>query len=250
MPKPLLYRIYNEDCFNTFERIKPGSVDLVLVDPPYGTTANKWDSIIPLAPLWDCLKLICKKDAPIIFLAGQPFTSTLIISNLKNFRYCWVWNKVNRITGFLDAKKRPMRVTEDIVVFYDKQPSYNPQMSEGQPYTAISKGRKSNNYGKQADGIKTVSDGKRYPLNLLDIKADERGSVGRLHPTQKPLALMEYLIKTCANPGDTVLDFAMGSGTTGVASISLGRKFIGCDSDKEHGYFQIAKERIVKASNG
>jgi len=239
---PLKRRLMLGDCLKRFSDIEDQSIDMVLCDPPYGTTQCKWDSIIPLEPMWSELKRVVKPSSAMVFTAAQPFTSTLVLSQPKLFRYTWVWNKVNRITGFLDAKKKPLKVTEDVVVFYSRQPVYNPQMVDGKPYTATSRGAKSQNYAKQADGITTISDGKRYPQNLLSIKGDERGTVGRIHSTQKPVALMEYLIKTYTNPGDTVLDFAMGSGTTGVAAKRLQRNFIGIEKDRH--FFQIAKQRI------
>lgn len=235
-------KLIHGDCLNQMNKIPNESIDMILVDPPYGTTRCKWDSVIPLEPMWSMINRITKKDSPIIIFASQPFTTTLIGSNLKIFKYCWAWDKVNKFSGHLNAKKQPLRILEDIVVFYRKQPTYNPQMVEGKPYTAISSGRKSDNYGKQIDAVKTVNTGKYYPKNILSIKGDERGTVGRLHPTQKPVGLMEYLIKTYTNEGDNVLDFAMGSGTTGVACKKLNRNFIGIELDKE--YFKIADSRI------
>lgn len=226
--------------------IPDGSVDLVLCDLPYGTTQCSWDSVIPLEPLWLAYKRVIKPTAVVVLTAAQPFTSLLITSNLGMFKYCWTWDKVNRVSGHLNAKKQPMRCTEDVCVFYDKNPTYNPQMTEGKPYTAISRGGKSNNYGAQSDGVTTINEGLYYPRNLVSIKADERGTVGRIHPTQKPVALMEYLIKTYTLPGQTVLDNTMGSGTTGVACMNTGRRFIGIEKDDS--YFEIAKNRIVKAS--
>lgn len=246
MPKPLPYRLYNEDCFETFKRLKDKSIDLVLCDPPYGTTQCKWDSIIPLEPMWEALKRVAKPNAAMVFTATQPFTSWLIVSNIQEFKYDCVWDKVNRRSGFLNAKKQPLRVTESILVFYSKQPTYNPQWIEGEPYKKTN-GPRSKIYGGKQVKIETVSDGKRYPQNLLHLKGNEMGMVGRLHPTQKPVALMEYLIKTYTHEGDLVLDFAMGSGTTGVACGNLNRRFIGCDNDTEHGYFEIAKQRIREA---
>lgn len=247
MPKLVerLYKLYNEDCFETFKRIPDKSIDLVLCDPPYGTTQNKWDSIIPLDRLWNELNRVC--SGAIAICCSQPFTSVLITSNLRQFKYLWTWNKVDRPTGHLNSKKQPMRIVEDIAIFYSNQCQYYPQFREGIPYSVTSgssaKGTSSTNYGSQKKTI-TESDGQRYPTNLLSIKS-EPGK--KLHPTQKPVALMEYLIKTYTLRGDTVLDFATGSGTTGVACGNLGCKFIGCDNDKEHGYFEIAQKRIREA---
>jgi DNA modification methylase len=229
------------DCLERMSEIPDGSVDIVLTDPPYGTTACKWDSVIPFEPMWEQLKRITKKNSAIVMTASQPFTSALVMSNAKMFKYCWVWDKVNRPTGHLNAKKMPLRQTEDIAVFYSKPPCYNPQMTQGKPYTATGS-KKSSNYGSQVKSTTFCADGLRYPRELIRIAADERGTVGRIHPTQKPVALMEYLIKTYTNEGETVLDFTMGSGTTGVACVNTGRDFIGIELDET--YFNIAKERI------
>lgn len=229
------------ECLERMREIETGSVDMVMADLPYGTTQNKWDSMIPLEPLWCEYRRVCKKNAAIVLTASQPFTSVLIASNLGEFKYCWTWDKVNRVSGHLNAKKQPMRIVEDVVVFYQNQPIYLPQMVKGKPYTAKSKGAKSSCYGAQTDEVVTVNDGNYYPRNLISIPADERGTVGRIHPTQKPVALMEYLIRTYTNEGETVLDNTMGSGTTGVACINTGRKFIGIERDPE--YFKIAQSR-------
>lgn len=221
--------------------IPDGSVDMVLTDPPYGTTACKWDSVIPFEPMWEQLKRVTKRNGAIVMTASQPFTSALVMSNVKMFKYCWVWDKVNRPTGHLNAKKMPLRQTEDIAVFYSKPPCYNPQMTQGKPYTATGS-KKSSNYGSQVKSTTVCADGLRYPRELIRIAADERGTVGRIHPTQKPVALMEYLIKTYTNEGETVLDFTMGSGTTGVAAKNLNRSFIGIELDET--YFSIAQGRI------
>jgi len=221
--------------------IPDGSVDMVLADPPYGTTACKWDSVIPFEPMWEQLKRVTKRNGAIVLTASQPFTSALVMSNVKMFKYCWVWDKVNRPTGHLNAKKMPLRQTEDVVVFYFNPPTYSPQMFKGIPYRATGS-KKSDNYGSQVKTTTICDDGMRYPRNILKIPADERGTVGRIHPTQKPVALMEYLIRTYTNEGETVLDFTMGSGTTGVACKNLDRDFIGIELDET--YFNIARERI------
>ncbi len=265
MPKPpnRKFRIYNEDCFKTFKRLKDQSIDMVMVDPPYGTTACKWDSIIPLEPMWKELKRVIKPNGALVFTASQPFTTTLISSNMKMFKYCWVWEK-NRCGNFMTAKFQPLKYTEDIIVFgfgaintkggrgggKTDRPflNYNPQgytkneviikRDKPLPTDGVNRWNKLSNK-------KFESKGKNYPKNIIRFNSTERKN--RLHPTQKPVALMEYLIKTYTNEGETVLDFAMGSGTTGVACVNLGRKFIGCDNDTEHGYFEIAKERIEDA---
>lgn len=232
-----MIKLLKGDCLELMKGIPDGSIDMILSDPPYGTTACKWDSIIPLESMWEQLKRIIKPNGAIVLTASQPFTTTLIASNMKMFKYCWVWNK-GQGTGFLNAKKQPLKSTEDITVFYSKQCKYNPQMRTGfKPYECKQGKTKSQNYGKQTGAI-TKSNGERYPLNFIDFKRDKE----KLHPTQKPVALMEYLIKTYTNEGETVLDFTMGSGSTGVAAKNLNRDFIGIELDEE--YFKIAEKRI------
>lgn len=242
------YQLYNEDCFETFKRIPDGSIDLVLVDPPYGTTACKWDSIIPLDRMWKEIKRVGKSNCAFVFTASQPFTSVLTLSEIKLFRYSLVWDKVNKYTGALNANKMPLRCHEDISVFYSSLPTYNKQYREGKPYkTKRTTGHgKHTQYGEIAEVRLGENTGLHNPCSIIQIEGDVKIECG-LHPTQKPVLLMEYLIKTYSNEGNTVLDFAFGSGTTGVACGNLNRKFIGCDSDKEHGYFQIAQQRIKAA---
>ena len=236
-------KLYLGDCLEVLPNLKHRSIDLILCDPPYGTTANEWDSVIPLPELWMELPRVRKIGCPIVLTSAQPFTTDLIQSNREMFQYTWVWDKVNSKTGFLDSKRRPLRVTEDVVVFCGShRMTYNPQMSEGTPYKAKA-GKASSNYGGQRT-VYTVSSGDRFPTDLIQIKgAFKKG----LHPTQKPVALMEYLIKTYTNENELVLDFAMGSGTTGVACVNLNRRFIGIEKDPE--YFKIAKERIYSAKS-
>jgi site-specific DNA-methyltransferase (adenine-specific) len=211
----------------------------VLTDPPYGTTACKWDSVIPLDLMWAQLKRVIKSKGAIVMTASQPFTTALIASNMKMFKYCWVWEK-GKGTGFLNAKKQPIRCIEDVAVFYLKQPTYQPQ---GLVAGDFSNGRKSKETTckGQTYGAQTGSENAKftnYPRQLLKFSGEHKPT----HPTQKPVTLMEYLIKTYTNEGDTVLDFTMGSGTTGVACVNTGRDFIGIEMDE--GYFQIAKDRI------
>lgn len=239
-------RIVCEDCLIAMPLIPDGSIDMVMCDPPYGTTACKWDSVIRLGPMWKQLKRIVKPSGAIVVMASQPFTTTLIASNMKMFKYCWVWEK-NKGTGFLNSKKRPLVYSEDIVVFYQKQPMYNPHMSKGHKKSnGATRTIQSELYGKQ---ITTKYNGstERYPSNLLRIKVLNNDSAEKVHPTQKPVALMEYLIQTYTEEGEIVLDFTMGSGTTGVACKNLGRKFIGIEKDEK--YFEIAKARIAEATN-
>jgi len=223
------------DCLKFMATIPDNSVDMVLTDPPYGTTACKWDSVIPFEPMWEQLKRVTKKNGAIVITASQPFTSALIMSNVKMFRYDLKWCKTQG-TGFYNANRMPLRAHEDMLVFYKNLPTYNPQKTDGKPYRQ-KRGSASDVYqGK--DLYETISDGGRHPLSWKIFKRDK----DKTHPTQKPVALMEYLIKTYTNEGETVLDFTMGSGTTGVAAKSLNRSFIGIELDET--YFNIAKERI------
>ena len=224
------------------KEIPDGCIDMILCDLPYGTTQNKWDSVISLPLLWAQYERIIKDDGAIVLTAAQPFTSYLIVSNIENYKYCWVWDKVNRPTGHLNAKIQPMRQTEDIVIFYKNQPVYNPQMTQGKPYKATGS-KKSDNYGSQIATTTNCEDGLRYPRNLISIKADERGEHGRIHPTQKAVALFEYLIKTYTNENELILDNCAGSGTTAIAAINTNRKFVLIEQDEN--YFNLANERIA-----
>lgn len=230
------------DCLEVMKGIASGSVDMVLADPPYGTTQCKWDSVIDLDLMWKELKRIIKPNGAIVITASQPFTSVLTCSNLKMFKYSLVWEKTTA-TGHLNAKRMFMRAHEDLLVFYNKPPTYNPQMTHGhERKTALNvdRGQKlSDCYGSQK-GETSYDSTSRYPRSVIKTSTDKQKS--KLHPTQKPVALMEYLIKTYTNEGDLVLDFTMGSGTTGVAAKNLNRGFIGIELDQ--GYFDIAKERI------
>lgn len=229
--------LWQGDCLELMNNITDKSVDMVLCDLPYGTTACKWDAVIPFEPLWKEYNRVTKPNAAIVLTANQPFTSYLIQSNINAFRYCWVWDKV-RGSNFATVKIRPFNSHEDVVVFYNKQPVYNPQKTEGKPYTQ-KQGRvgEAKQTGLHRKEVVTVNNGDRYPTTILRF-SKESGH----HPTQKPTALMEYLINTYTNIGDTVLDNTMGSGTTGVACVNTGRRFIGIEMDEK--YFQIAKSRI------
>jgi len=228
------------DCLDVMQGIPDGSVDMVCTDPPYGTTNCQWDSVIPFEPMWAQLKRIVKPNGAIVLMASQPFTSALVMSNVAMFKYDWIWQKPKG-TGHLNAKKMPMRDKEDVLVFYAAQCNYNPQMTAGKPYNAKSGKTSFDGYGAdKRTGNK--SSGPRYPKQVQAFPVVERDTV---HPTQKPVALMEYLIRTYTNPGETVLDFTMGSGTTGVAAANTRRKFIGIEMDAD--YFAIAQDRIQKA---
>lgn len=218
------------------------SIDLILCDLPYGTTQNKWDTVIPFTDLWSAYNRICR--GMVVLTAAQPFTSALIMSNTKGFKYSWVWDKANS-TGFLNAKKQPLRQTEDIVVF-GKGKTYNPIMEvRGNPRKKGGhiKGTGTENYG-DFESVESFNN-EYYPTNLLRISNAARK--GKIHPTQKPVDLMEYLIKTYTNIGDTVLDNCMGSGTTGVACAKTDRNFIGMELDRE--YYHTARKRIAEAYN-
>ena len=228
------------DCLELMKDIPDKSIDMILCDLPYGTTQNKWDSVIPLEPLWEQYKRIIKDNGVIVLTSQGIFTAKLILSNEKWFKYKWVWEK-SKATNFLNAKKQPLRKHEDICVFYNKQPKYNPQMTEGEPYDkGIRKNQLTGSYG-EFNPVHVKSEGKRYPTDVVYFKtAESEGKV--YHSTQKPVALLEYLIKTYTNEGELVLDNCMGSGSTGVACLNTNRKFIGIELDEN--YFNIAKERI------
>ena len=238
-----LNKIYNEDCLEGMKRIDDKSIDMILCDLPYGMTYNKWDTVIPLDRLWKQYKRVIKDNGAIVLTASQPFASELICSNRKLFRYEWIWEKENS-TNFLNAKKNPLKKHENILVFYKKLPVYNPQMSKGKPYTAVRKEKPSLNYYKNQKMAKTVSDGERYPISIIKFSRDKE----KLHPTQKPVALFEYLIRTYTNERETVLDNCMGSGTTAIACLNTNRNFIGFELDEE--YWKIANERIEKYMKG
>lgn len=234
------------DCLERMKEIPDGSVDMILADPPYQITKCKWDSIIPLEPMWEQLKRIIKPNGAIVMTASQPFTSILVCSNLKMFKYEWVWEKSHPSLVAL-AKKRVMKYHESVLVFYSNQPNYYPIMTKGAPshsqgnQIGSSNGSESNPSFTQKD---VVYGENKHPKSVIKV-ANPR--IKGQHPTQKPVALMEYLIKTYTNEDETVLDFTMGSGTTGVACVNTNRKFIGIEMDE--GYFNTAKNRILKEGN-
>ena len=231
-----LDKIYNEDCLEGMKRITDGRVDAIICDLPYGTTRNAWDSVIPLDNLWEQYKRIAKKNAAICLFAQTPFDKVLGCSNLEWLKYEWIWVKENG-TGFLNAKKMPLKNHENILVFYRELPKYNPQMRQGfEPYKCKT-GNKGTNYGNY-EKVVTISYGERYPLSVLNYDRDSDS----FHPTQKPVDLLRYLIRTYSNEGDTILDNCMGSGTTAVACIREKRHFIGFELNKE--YFDKACKRI------
>ena len=231
------------DCLELLPTIEDNTVDMLLVDLPYGTTACKWDSIIPLDKLWEQYNRICKQDAAMVFTAAQPFTTVLASSNIKNFKYEWIWEKPQG-TNPMNAKVMPLKSHENILVFYRKKPTYNPQMWYSTPYSGFKSdtAKIGEVYGEAQSKHRDNPEGSRYPKTILKYK-QEKG----LHPTQKPVGLMEYLIKTYTNKGDTVLDSTMGSGTTGLACANTDRNFIGIESSPK--YYQVAKDRIGSLSN-
>jgi|TARA_R100000084_G_C4603784_1_gene124528 site-specific DNA-methyltransferase (adenine-specific) len=233
------------DCLTEMQKIQSGSVDAIITDPPYGTTACKWDSVIPFEPMWEQLNRVIKPNGAIVLFGSEPFSSALRMSNIKNYKYDWKWLK-SRTTGFQMARKRPMKDYEDILVFYSKQPTYfnTGLVKLDKP---INSWRKNGKGGNGLNEVKTQKNRKQEYTNFnrQTLKFNNEHNVGKnVHPTQKPVALMEYLIKTYTNENELVLDFTMGSGTTGVACKNLNRSFIGIEQDPE--YFKIAQERINK----
>lgn len=230
------------DCLELMKEIPDGSVDMILCDLPYGTTKNKWDTAIPLDLLWNQYKRIIKENGAIILFCDGLFTANLIQSNVKMWRYNLIWDK-QRGCDFLNANVKPLKSHEDIAVFYKKKPTYNKQAWYSKPYKRQKNGSLSDNYGKRKEAWSESKNGARNPLSILSYPRDGR----RLHPTQKPVALLEYLVKTYTNEGETVLDNCMGSGSTGVACVNTGRNFIGYELNEK--YFEIAKQRMNKAVN-
>jgi len=272
-----MIQLYNGDCLDEFHKIQNSSIDLILADLPYGTTdrnglevrsskknrLHEWDSVIPLDELWNSYKRIIKPDGVIILTADQPFTSKLVLSNLEWFKYEWIWKK-NKTVGFLHANHRPMKQTEDILVFSPLNASaaslkngtnmkYNPQgiipSNKKKKNSSDRLGIFLNNEDFMGKGNKLLGNSEyvqkytNYPSEIIEFSHDD----DKEHPTQKPIALMEYLIKTYSNENELVLDNTMGSGTTGVAAVNTNRNFIGIEKDKN--YFEIAKRRIESAQN-
>lgn len=229
------------DCLELMKTIPDGSVDLILTDPPYGTTACKWDSVIDYTLMWAELKRISKPNTAVLLFAQTPFDKLLGASNINMLKYEWIWEKT-AATGHLNAKKMPMKAHENILVFYSKLPNYYPIKTTGhvRKSSTADRGRlESEVYGSES-GVTTYDSTERYPRSVLKFSSDKQKS--NLHPTQKPVALLEYLIKTYTQENETVLDFTMGSGSTGVACKNTNRNFIGIELDEK--YFEIAKNRI------
>ena len=231
----------NADCFDVFPFIEDKSIDAIICDLPYGTTANKWDTIIPFEKLWEQLNRVIKTNGAIVLFGSEPFSSALRMSNIKNYKYDWVWDK-KMVTGFALAKKQPMRNHENIIVFYQKQPTYNFQKRDvKKPFGKILDGVSSENYGD----LKNKGErGVGYPKTIIEFPKPNnlsKSDLGGKHPTQKPISLMEYLVKTYTNENELVLDFTMGSGTTNLACIKLNRKSIGIEKEKQ--YYDVAVRR-------
>ena len=228
------------DCLELLPTIQDNSIDMILADLPFGMTANQWDSVIPMDQLWDHYTRILKVGGVVALFGAEPFSSNLRLSNPKWYRYDWYWIK-NRGSGFLNAKRMPLKAVETISIFYPRLPLYNPQMTVGKPYRTKNHTISNNWNSSYKIGWITDNKGTRYPVNAIHFNKIAK----TVHPTQKPVDLLEYLIKTYTNEGMTVLDNCMGSGSTGVAAKHLKRNFIGMELDKK--YFEIAKQRIKEA---
>ena len=247
--------VFEGDCLEIMKQLPDKSIDMVLCDLPYGTTQNKWDSVIPLGELWQQYRRIVKDDGAIVLTSQGMFTAELMVSNPKMFRYKWIWEK-SKSTNFLNAKKQPLRKHEDVCVFYRRQPVYHPQMIDGEPYDkGIRKNQMSGSYG-DFQPVHVHSDGKRYPTYIIYFKtAESEGKV--FHPTQKPVELGRYFVRTYTNPGDIVLDNTSGSGSFLVAALLEGRNFIGIEKNEnvalfkkgDINYITVTKQRLRDAWN-
>ena len=237
------YQLYHGDCLEVMPTLESESVDMILCDLPYGTTACHWDSVIPFEPLWAQYKRLIKPKGAIVLFGSQPFTSALVMSNIEWFRDALVWDKVAP-TGYLDANRKHLKSHEDILIFSDGQTTYNPQKTQGQPYTHNGRSSNFNGYSA-ANTTKTMCDGLRYPKSIV-TESSSTAAYKRYHPTQKPVDLLAYLIRTYTNEGETILDNTMGSGSTIVAAIQEGRNSIGIERDAE--YFAIAQQRCLEAT--
>lgn len=239
-------QLFCGDCLEVMAHMPAASVDMVLCDLPYGTTRNKWDATIPFEPLWAEYRRLVRPGGAIVLTAAQPFTSALVMSNPAWFRHEWVWHK-NKASGHLNANKRPMRAHEDILVFADRQPFFRPLKSTGhKPGNYAMRSSHGTNYGAAAL-TEYGGSTERYPQSVLPVPVVNNNDPDKSHPTQKPVALMEYLIKTYTNPGEVVLDNCMGSGTAGVAAANTGRRFVGIEKDPA--FFQIAQLRVLAAND-
>ena len=241
--QPQQVQLMHGDCLELMKSIPDGSIDLILTDPPYGTTECKWDTVIPFNEMWAELKRIIKPNGAIVLFGCEPFSSLLRCSNLKMFKYDFVWEK-SKATGFLNAKKQPLRAHELIHVFYSKQPAYNPQMTHGESYNkGVRKEQTEDDVYGSFDQVEVKSDGSRYPRTVQYFKTAERE--GGFHKSQKPVALLEYLIKTYTQENETVLDFTAGSMSTAIACINTNRK--GIMIEKDDRYFKVGSDRVAQA---
>lgn len=233
------------DAIEQMALLPDGSVDAVLCDPPYGKTQCQWDAIIPLAEMWTQLNRVCRPGAPMIFTACMPFSASLLMSNPKRFRHHWIWEK-NKATGHLNAKRAPMRAHEDVLVFCDRAPTYTPQMTEGhKPGNYARRVQFTPVYGAQVP-VEYGGSTLRYPRTIQRFDIMNNDDPAKVHPTQKPVSLLAYLLRTYTQPGDVVLDFACGSGSTGEACVNEGRRFIGIEKD-EH-FALLARNRLLSLS--
>lgn len=249
----VINRLFEGDCLEYMKNIPAGSIDMILCDLPYGMTQNQWDCYIPLDKLWKEYNRIIKPDGAIVLTSNGVFTAKLILSQPNIYKYKWVWEK-SKPTNFLNAKKQPLRKHEDVCVFYKKQPTYHPQMTQGEPYDkGTRKDQLCGNYG-DFEPVHVASEGERYPTDIIYVKTAEcEGAV--LHPTQKPIELGRYMIRTYTNPGDIVLDNTFGSGSFLVAALMEGRNFIGIEKNEnvalfkreEIDYIDVAKRRLFLA---
>ena len=252
----IINSVIEGDCLEVMKKMPDGCIDMILCDLPYGTTQNKWDSVIPLEELWRQYKRVLKPNGVVVLTSLGLFTAQLMLSQPKMYKYRWIWQK-SKATNFLNAKKQPLRKFEDVCVFYSKQPTYNPQMIEGEPYDkGVRKKQLSGSYG-DFQPAHVRSDGLRYPTDVIYFKtAESEGDVW--HPTQKPIELGRYLVRTYTNPGDIVLDNTCGSGSFLVSALLEGRNFIGIEKNedvalfkaKKIDYIEIAKNRLIKAFSG
>ena len=235
-----MIQLFKGDCLEVMKLIPDGSVDAIITDPPYGTTACKWDTVIPFDLMWEQLNRIIKPNGAIVLFGSEPFSSALRMSNIKDYKYDWIWEK-SKATGFALCNNRPLKAHEMVHIFSKSKECYYPQKTDGTPYKS-KLGKKESNEMSTGTTRYNNKDGKRYPRSVQYFKTSETERNGFDHPTQKPIELMEYLIKTYTNPQETVLDFTMGSGSTGVAAVNTGRKFIGIEMNDK--YFEIAEQRI------
>lgn len=249
---PMINNLFEEDCIECMRRIPKASIDMILCDLPYGMTQNNWDSYIPLDLLWEQYLRIIKENGAIVLTSQGLFTARLILSQPKYYKYKWVWEK-SKPTNFLNAKRQPLRKHEDVCVFYKKQPTYHPQMTKGKPYDkGIRKNQLSGSYGDFRP-VHVASEGERYPTDVIYIKtAENEGKV--VHPTQKPVSLGRYFIRTYSNPGDVILDNTFGSGSFLVAALIEGRNFIWIEKNEDVAlfkrtkidYIDVAKKRLFE----